>query len=452
MIVLKFGGTSVQDAGWIDRAIDIASGQLDRAPLMVSSAMGKTTDRLVELMNQAEAGRAEEAFETLTALRTAHEETAQAFLSGAVLEETQEQLEDLLRGLTSLTQGLSLLRECSPRSTDAVLSYGERLSTLLIAARCRERGIPAILHDARRFMITDATYGRAEPIWETVFKRTREEIVPRSGTLHITQGFIGADTEGVTTTLGRGGSDYTAAALGAALEAEEVQIWTDVNGIMTSDPRLVSAARPLPCITYDEAAELAYFGAKVVHPSTIQPAITHRIPVYVRSTRQPDEPGTRIQADAEVEGLRAISAKKEITLVTIRSSRMLNAYGFLQRLFAVFEKYATPVDLISTSEVSVSMSVEDTSRLEEITEELGRLGDTGVEHGLSIICLVGQNLWRDSRFIAQVFQSLADTPIRMVSLGSSDTNLSLMVPEDHRETTVRRLHGAFFPDSAGGEA
>lgn len=447
MIVLKFGGTSVQDASWINNAIDIASHQLKRSPLLVSSAMGKTTDRLVDIMKAAQEGRQEEAFEYLRGIRETHTRTAEALLEGDLLQETLTAMEEYFSALTSLTRGLSLLQECSLRSTDAVLSFGELLSTTLIAARCRQRGIPVIFHDARRFMITNSDFTKAEPDMKEIAARVPEEICPQPGTLHVTQGFIASNGRGVTTTLGRGGSDYTAAILGSALQAEEIQIWTDVTGIMTSDPRVVDQAHTIKTITYDEAAELAYFGAKVVHPSTIQPAVQHGIPVYVKNTRHPEEPGTRVQGESGRQGLRAIAAKKGVTLLTIQSSRMLNAYGFLNRIFSIFERHATPVDLVSTSEVSVSMSIEDITALPAIREELDALGQVGIEHGLSIICLVGQNLWRDSRFIAQVFQGLTDTPIRMVSLGSSDINLSLVVPDDHRDATVRRLHNLFFPAS-----
>ncbi len=448
MIVLKFGGTSVQSAEMIDRALDIASSYLDRAPLLVASAMAQTTDSLVAIRDAAGAGREEEARAILAAQRARHVRTLEELVSGERLEATRERLDRLFAELSSLIKGLALLRECTPRSSDAILSIGELLSTAIVAARAEERGIPTELLDSRDFIRTDDRFSAAAPLYEATNRLVRARVKPRPGHLLVAQGFIGRTESGVTSTLGRGGSDFTATILGAALEASEVQIWTDVNGIMTSDPRVVAEARTIERISYGEAAELAYFGAKVVHPSTIQPAIETGIPVLVMNTRDPHGPRTCIVERAEGVGLRAIAGKKGITLIHVSSTRMLNAYGFLSRIFATFEKHRTPVDLIATSEVSVSMTIDNTSGLKGIMADLEEIGRVRVEADLAIICLVGQDLWKEPSFVAEVFTALNDTPIRMISLGSSDINLSLVVPADTLEAAVRALHRGFF-DSGG---
>ncbi len=444
MIVLKFGGTSVQNSDWIDNAIDITEKQLEKAPVLVSSAMGKTTDLIVEMTRLAEQGNMNECLPHIDTLKNNHIQTAYSFLSGENLKKTEGQLNELFSQFISLLKGLSLLRECSPRSKDALLSFGERLSTTIIAARSRERGIETEFLDARSFMITDENFTSAAPLMDITIKKIQEAVKPAPNKLIVTQGFISATETGVTTTLGRGGSDYSAAIIGAALNAEEVQIWTDVNGIMTSDPRKVTGVKSIDSITYNEAGELAYFGAKVVHPATIQPAVGKNIPVLVKNTREPDHPGTKIEGKLAGKGLKAIASKKDITLVNITSCKMLNAYGFLSRIFSIFEKYQTPVDLISTSEVSVSITIENDSHIDEITSEMSSFANVVVEKKKGIICLVGQDLWKDSRFISKVFGVLEDTPVRMISLGSSDINLSLVVPMDRIDDTVQKLHDKFL--------
>ena len=346
--------------------------------------------------------------------------------------------------MRAFVSGLAMLRECSPRSSDAILSFGELLSTTLLYFRCLERGIQAEFADSRDLVVTDDTFTSAAPIIESTYKKIRNSVHPKKGKIIIAQGFIGRTETGVVATLGRGGSDYTATLFGAALKAEEVQICTDVDGIMTSDPRIVKSARTVPIISYEEAAELAYFGAKVVHPSTIQPAVALGIPVLVKNTMNPKGTFTAITVSADKKGLRAIAGKKSTTLINVTSSRMLNAYGFLSRIFTIFAQYKTPVDLIATSEVSVSMTIDSTSFLEEIKKALSEIGKVIVEQEKSIICLVGQDFWRDSIFISRVFSALGDIPVRMISLGASDINLSLVVPQEMMHNSIKRLHQEFF--------
>jgi aspartate kinase len=444
VIILKFGGTSVRDAHWIGRAISIAEGQLDRDPVLVASAMGKTTDTLVELSELALSGKREEVTVTVDRVQRNHEAALSILAPGD--SETHDALAALIQELRNLLQGVTLIRECSPRTQDALLSFGERLSTLLIAAGARARGIECRLHDSRTLLRTDSNFGSATPDMEETTTAFREAILGAEGTrvLHVLQGFIAADSAGVTTTLGRGGSDYTATIVGASLEAEEVQIWTDVDGIMSADPRVVEGARTLEEISYVEAAELAFFGARVVHPYTIQPAIERGIPVYVRNTERPELPGTRITGEFAERGVRAITVKRGITVITINSYRMLNAYGFLSRIFDVFARHHVSVDLVATSEVSVSMTVDTTDRIAEVVTALEEHGQAHVEDQKAIVSLVGKDLWKDSSVLARVFQTMEGIPVRLISLGSSDTNLSLVVSEGDGVATVQRLHHAFF--------
>ena len=449
MIVLKFGGSSVQDAARMDRVLDIASDQIGRAPVLVSSAMGKTTDSLVRVSENAVSGNVQAAFDEVERMRKHHTETAEAFLSGANLAEARETLTALLNELLSLVKGLVLIRECTPRTSDALVSFGERLATTLLYYRAIERNVRAMLLDSRTFIRTDEEFTHAAVNFEATNRLTAELVHPTAGTLLIAQGFIGSTERGVTTTLGRGGSDYSATIIGSALDAEEVQIWTDVNGIMTSDPRIAPNAVTIPSISYAEAAELAYFGAKVVHPSTIQPAVEKGIPVWVKNTGDPEGMATCISDRRGEAGLRAIASKKRITVITIDSSRMLNAYGFLSAIFSVFEEHRISVDLIATSEVSVSMTVDSPtgnarSAYERAIADLAKYGRVTVEENESIVCLVGRDLWKETTFIARVFAVLQGTPVRMISLGSSDINLSLVVPESESDRCVRSLHGEFF--------
>ena len=444
MIVLKFGGTSVQNAEMMDATLTIVERQIDRAPIVVSSAMSKVTDQLQEIAKLVGAGKEAEAESILAAVEDRHLSCARSFLTGDNLAQCEAGLRGICGELRAFIKALSMLKEWSKRSNDAILSFGERLSTHVLFHRARERKIEAELFDSRDLIKTDESFTAAVPIEDITNRLIGSRVRPRPGTIAILQGFIASTTGGATTTLGRGGSDYTATIIGAAVRAEEVQIWTDVTGIMTCDPRIAKAARTIDKISYREAAELAYFGAKVIHPATIQPAVNIGIPVWVKNTFRPDDAGTEITANIPGSGLKAIACKRGITLVSISSSRMLLAYGFLRRIFEIFEKYQTAVDLIATSEVSVSVTIDNAAAVNDIARDLSEIGTVGVEADKSIICLVGQDLWKDTAFLNRVFASLKSTPVRMISLGASDINLSLVVPADAMEESVRNLHAEFF--------
>lgn len=444
MIVLKFGGTSVENGEKIDRVLHIAKSQIDRAPVLISSAMGKTTNLIEEIITYAVLGEKENAYKLIEEIKENHLNIAESFLSGGILESTHADIMKLISRFSSLVKGLTLLHECSPRSRDALLSFGELLSTRLIASRAIELGINAELLDSRKFIKTDENFNAAIPQIEKIRIAVAKTIFPEPHKLIVAQGFIASTDKGVTTTLGRGGSDYSATLIGSALSAQEVQIWTDVDGIMTSDPRYVKGAKTIKSITYSEAGELAFFGANVVHPASIQPAVKQQIPVLVKNSHNPEAVGTAILPFVDDRGVKAITGKKSITVVSITSSNMFNAYGFLKNIFTIFDRFKTPVDLISTSEVSVSMTIDNLDKVEDIVGELGEMGTVSVESDKAIICLVGQELWKDSIFVSRVFASLNGTPVRMISLGASDTNLSIVVPEIKMVETIQSLHDEFF--------
>lgn len=449
MIVLKFGGTSVRDGEWINKALEITKNQLQKEPVLIASAMGKTTDKLQELAHYAENGKIKEAENIIQTLKDSHFAVASGFLSGNNLSTCLSEQELLFKKIKSIAKGLSLLRECSPRSNDTILSFGELFSTIIITHRAREIGIHTTFADSREFIKTDDQFTKAQLLEDLTNKLIQEKIKPEKGKLTVAQGFIASTVDGVTTTLGRGGSDYSASIIGAALHADEIQVWTDVNGIMSTDPGIIPKAATVPVISYKEAAELAYFGARVIHPSTIQPAISLGIPVLVKNTGNPGAEGTHIISTPESPSIpadtpKAIAFKKGITVINITSYRMFLAYGFLRMIFEIFEKYKTSVDIISTSEVSVSMTIDNTTHLNSIEEQLKNIGNVHIKDNMSIICLVGQGLWKNSIIISKVFKNLGSIPVRMISLGASDTNLSFVVPNEQAENTVKILHKTFF--------
>lgn len=451
MIVLKFGGTSVGSAEVIQNAITIAWSQADHAPVVVCSAMAKTTDTLVRLAQAALDGREDQVRRELDLLSTLHLDALAGLTSGETRSTGQYLIQNLLDELSSLARGLLLIQEVSPRSKDALLSFGERLSTTLIWLACVERGISAELLDSREFIKTDEKFTEASILPQATQEAITARVKPRNNHLIICQGFIASTMSGVTTTLGRGGSDYSATIIGAALQAQEVQIWTDVTGIMTTDPRLIASAKTISEISYEEAAELSFFGAKVIHPSTIQPAVEKEIPVLVKNTNAPEQPGTRICRTVKNRGIQAITGKNGITVVTVQSSRMLNAHGFLKAIFSVFEKHRISVDLVSTSEVSVSMTVNRFEpSLEQVIQELQSFSRVNVEPDHGIVSLVGTDLWKEASFTARVFAALRDIPVRMISLGSSDINLSVVVPQENLEQAITLLHQELFPQGEKG--
>lgn len=450
MIVMKFGGTSVQDAAAILRASAIVQSCLPDKPVVIVSALAKVTDQLVEMSDLAGKGNAESALASARAVRERHYNTAGELLGTGLFTKFHSQLEEDFDALEELLRGIAAVGECTPRSTDGVLAFGERISSRMVAAAFCSRGIQTRHVDARDCIVTDTTHTRAAPQFDETNERLRKQLLPvvESGTVPVMGGFIAATAKGITTTIGRGGSDFSAAIVGAGLGAERIEIWTDVDGMMTTDPRLCSDAHRIKEISFDEAAELAYFGAKVLHPATLLPAIRLNIPVHVMNSLNPSNPGTKIAARSARGSniFRAIAVKKRITIIDLVATRMLLAHGFLSSVFEVFNQHRCPVDMVSTSEVSISLTVDSNESIPEIAADLQKLADVKYTGRKAIICLVGENL-RDKPGIAgQVFGAIPDVNVRMISQGASEINISFVIDEDDVPRTVQTLHQRFFSD------
>jgi len=445
---MKFGGTSVGDVAAFERVIGIVSSQIDKKPVVVVSAMTKVTDALLNAFEIAKKGEIENAILSLDAHFERHQEVSKHFLTEAQqklfqveLDFAQKELSELLMRVSRRSLPLSMLK-------DAIVSYGEQLSSRLLAEVLKSKNINARQMDSRRLIVTDDEYGAAVPIWEETEKLIQLELenLIKAGEVPVMGGFIAASRSGETTTLGRGGSDYSAALVAAALHAGELQIWTDVTGVMTCDPRICGEARTIPVLSYEEAAELAYFGAKVLHPKTIQPAVDYAIPVRVCNTFEPDVIGTMVlsKSDEAPNKIKSIAHKKNITILRISSARMLGSYGFMSALFQVFERYRTVIDVISTSEVSVALTLDNTASLENIVTELKRLGDVEVEPNYAVICVVGEGLRSSSGLASKIFSTLSDINISLISHGASSVNLTFVVKEDLVSEVIKRLHNEFF--------
>ena len=439
MIVMKFGGSSVESAAAITRVAGIVKDRLDQQPVVVVSAMGKTTNRLLEIAAQAIAGNRADALALLTALEKFHLAESPADAAELITSHFHE--------LTAVVEELAELKEFPPQYIDLVSSYGERLSSQIVALTFRHLGMDAVHVDARNVIITDRRHAHAAPLYPRTYAKLQSQVKPLAAKQVVVMGgFIGATQDGFTTTLGRGGSDFTAAIVGAGIGADEIQIWTDVDGMLTCDPRIVPGGHRVKVISFGEAAELAYFGAKVLHPATVVPAMEKNIPVLILNSRNPASEGTRIVADrvACTNPIKSIACKLDVTLVNIVSLRMLMAHGFLRRIFEIFDRYRTPVDVVTTSEVSVSLTIDNTAHLKEICEELGQIAEVAVEENQALICLVGDSIRETHGVALKVFQSLGDVNVRMISQGASALNLSLLVAAEDLQNAVALLHANLF--------
>ncbi|HEU4837298.1 MAG TPA: lysine-sensitive aspartokinase 3 [Pyrinomonadaceae bacterium] len=433
---MKFGGTSVADAAAFENVARIVAAERAMVPVVVVvSAMGGVTDALLAAT-----------LSSVGPIFSRHVAAAEELLQGPELQGFKE----FVKRAEAQVQELLQTQTTSNRKAvqDAVVSFGEILSSTLMAAVLNQRGVEARQVDARRCIITDEEHTCARPFMRETFARTEEELRPLldSGVVPVLGGFIAATLQGATTTLGRGGSDYTAALIGAALKGDEIQIWTDVTGVLTADPRVVPGAQTIDRLSYSEAAELAYFGAKVLHPKTIQPAIENSIPVRICNSRLPQERGTLVgpQSETSSRAIKAIAHKTGVTVVQITSARMLGAYGFLRALFEVFERHRTVVDVVTTSEVSVSLSLDEVGALPAIVDELKELGTVGIEKGRAIICVVGEGLRGTPGIAGQVFSTINDINVSLISQGASSVNFTFVIEEERVKEAVRRLHEEFF--------
>jgi len=447
MIVAKFGGTSVADAEAIRRLVEIVRSRIREQPVVVVSALAGITDELLDLAQQCGTGNQPEIERSVDALLQRHERVGDGLPGcSAALQSIRADAEQLRVEVSGVRD-----RRASPAEIDGIAGRGEVWSSRLVAAAMAQAGLDTAWVDIRPIMVTDGRFGRATPYTQVLNKRARDQLKPLAdaGRVPVTQGFIGATATGVPTTMGRGGSDFTAALLGAALGATRVEIWTDVNGLMTADPRIVPSARTLSAASYDEAAELATFGAKILHPATALPLVRAGIPIVILNSREPERHGTTIGPQAQLDRMgdspiRSISWKQGITVVNIRAPRMLGTYGFLRALFEVFERHETVVDVLASGEVSISLTIEDRSRLAPIMKDLHQLGDVWVEEGRAIVAIVGIGLKHTPGLAGRVFNAVWPANVEIISQGASAINMTFVVREEDGPDVVRRLHQEFF--------
>jgi len=457
IVVMKFGGTSVEDATAMGRTAGIVAGRvaMGKVPVVVVSAMAKVTDQLLRAAASSAEGDRTGALAISSRLRSRHRDAACELVKPdadrtnilSTVDEQFDSLDEILRGLAAI-------RELTPRIADLIVSYGERLSSRIVTAAFQERGINAVHADARQFIVTDSEFQRAAPLDQIIEKKTPEKLLPliNDGKIPVMGGFIASNEAGLTTTLGRGGSDYTGALVGGALNAETIEIWTDVDGIMTADPRVCPDALRVKVISFEEAAELAYFGAKVLHPATILPAVRKNIPVQVLNSRNATCEGTRIISLSPHcrSPFKSIAVKKKLSIIDIVASRMLMSHGYLSQMFAIFDKHKCPVDMVSTSEVSVSVTVDSNSSLPAIAADLSKLADVKYEGKKALVCMVGEDIRGQNGIAAQVFNAIRHINVRMISQGASEINMSFMIDEDDADEAVRSLHAAFFQNPDPG--
>jgi aspartate kinase len=456
VLVMKFGGTSVGSGERIAGVAELVAARLAEEPFVVVSAMGGVTDALLDLSRAAREGDRAAAETALATLGERHRAALDGLgLEPAAAAELEEEIRAERARLERLATGVALLGELSARTSDAILAAGELLSAALLSAALAKRGVAVARVDPREWMATDASHGAATPDEAAIAANVARRLLPEraAGRVVVTGGFVGAAPGGATTTLGRGGSDYSAALLGAALldsgaPVAAIEIWTDVDGILTADPRVVPSARIVPEVGYAEAAELAFFGAKVLHPATIRPAVSRGIPVRVRNTFRPGAPGTTVRAEAPGAGVRALAMRPGVAALFVGSPRMLLAHGYAARVFSVFEKHAVPVDVIATSEVSISITVDARAPLAELVRDLSAFAEVSVLHDLAVVSVVGRKLRSTPRVAASVFAALGEINVVLISQGASETNLTFVVEAKDAPEALRRLHHELFEKEA----
>src|SRR2546421_348768 len=452
--IMKFGGTSVEDANAFRNVAKIVLAAADANPVVVVSAISGFTNSLLKSVDRAFHGDPRNASRSIEPDFARHVAIAGELLNADAAATFEQALAAARAEIRQLHRIIAAHPVATPPLQDETVAYGEQLSSQLLAAVLREHGLAARQIDARRCIKTDESYGTASPLPESE-QSTRNEVLTllESSKIPVLGGFVGSTMTGVTTTLGRGGSDYTAALVGAALDAREIQIWTDVSGVLTADPRVVPEAQTIPVLSYQEAAELAYFGAKVLHPKTIQPAIDKSIAVRVCNSRAPKDASTLIVSESAStpQTIKAIAHKNGITTVQVTSARMLGAYGFLRGLFEVFDRHHTAVDVVTTSEVSVSLSIDDARTLPTLIPDLEQLGTVEIEENRTIISVVGEGLRSTPGIAARVFSVIRDINVSMISVGASSVNLTFMVDEPHAVEAITRLHRVCFEQSIESE-
>lgn len=448
MLVMKFGGTSVANFEAITRTIFIIGGKLDKKPVVVVSALSKVTDLLYRISDAAASRNEAETRELLAQLRKRHTDLAGELLAQSVLkDEAVAKVNEICDNLDSIAMAVCSLGELSDRNKAIIISNGEYLSSTIIAHAMNSKGIRTKWVDARSMMVTNNSYLKAEPDMTAIMERVPGVIADAYDGMDavITQGFIGVTKDGEPTVLGRGGSDYSASLIGMAVDAERIEIWTDVDGVRTADPRKVHNTRYLEKISFEEAAEMAHFGAKVLHPLTIEPAVRKSIPIYVLNSMNPSGKGTAILRNEFIEdGVKSVSFKENIRVINIFSTRMINTSGFLRRVFEIFSESKVSVDLISTSEANISVTVDAAERIEPVVEQLSEFADVIVDDDKSQVSVIGKNIVRLNGMLKKTFTPLKKCNVYMISQGASFVNISFVVDREELSEVVQDLHDHLF--------
>lgn len=449
---MKFGGTSVEDANAIRNLAEIVKKEVPRKPIVIVSACSGITNQLLQTAGLASQGKREEALNNVAVIESRHKKIVKELFDGDLQRYLNKHLSTIAEELAALVNGVVVLGELTNRSLDTFASYGERLSSFIIHHYFETQKMKSFWVDARSFMITDDQFTKAVPQFDNTEQKLREIVQPKvnNGYVVVSQGFIGSTPAGITTTIGRGGSDYSAAIIGALLDAEDIQIWTDVDGILSSDPTVVRDAKKIKVMSFNEAAELAYFGARVLHPETILPAVKKNIPVRVLNSKNPESSGTLIVSKPKTDRrciVKSIAYKEGVTLISIVSTRMFLATGFLENVFDVFHKYETVVHTVATSEVSVTATIDNIKHLAQIVRELKHFATVTVADKKAIVCIVGDNLRNSPGLAVKMLMPISDVNINMISQGASEINLSFVIDEDHVDDVVLRLHKELFSNA-----
>jgi aspartate kinase len=445
-VVMKFGGTSVEDAAAIRRVCQLAVRPSPYRPVLVVSALSKVTDQLMNAGWAAAEGRLESARQSLQSLRLRHESVASDLLTEEECGSLSRELAEEFQHLDNLLCKIAWEKAFTPQSQDQLLGGGEVLSSKLLHRALRSAGVDAGLVDAKQCIVTDAAHTRATTLWAETNERLNTVLVPllERGRVPVMGGFVGATRDGIPTTLGRGGSDFSASIIGAGLHANRIEIWTDVDGIMTTDPNLCADARRVARMSFDEASDLAYFGAKVLHPATLVPAMRSNVPVWVLNSRNPDCPGTEIVAHCEgSSGVKAITAKRGVAIVDVEPVRWF-APELLREVFDVFERHQHSLDFLSASRGSLALLVSSVTALPAIAEELKGMANVRWENHKALVCLVGEQVRRHPEIAGRAFRAVGNIDVRMICQGASERNISFLVDESQAVEAVQRLHRSFF--------
>jgi aspartate kinase len=451
MIVMKFGGTSVQDADAIANVVQIVNTRLDRKPVVVISAIAQATNMLERAGRLAADGNAGEARDLVLKLIERHNTIVDTLVQDKHRHrELRTIISTSLAELDELVKGVSILRELTPRSIDALCSYGELLSSRIVAACLQQANIDAVWLDTKDFMVTDEHHGAASPMMDVLEQRLSEAAFPmlRDGKVIVTQGFIGVSPSGRRTTMGRESSDYSATIIGCAMNAESVEIWTDVDGILTADPRVVPAAKKVKVISPEEAFELSYFGAKVLHPNTMLPAIEKHIPVRILNSKNPQSSGTLISAQASLNGTvaKSVASKRNIVLLNVSPRNRLGQYIFWEHVYSVLTRHNALAHTTATSEYRIAIALDTAQNIPAIVHDVSAVANVDFVEGRGIVCVVGQNLRNSPHIVSTILNAVGNIGVSMISFGPSSSNLTIIVPDDAVPDAVKRVHAALFEE------